>query len=250
MNLPPVLRRLAARVAIFTLCAMAALCGRAALADTSPSPPTAPPASGPAPGGIATPVPATAPPMPAPPAPAPPVQPESAVPFVFTRPGKRYVTWDLNVEGAGGRVFTEPAQWTGFGRVRAGVLWVRDPDFFTLGVNYEVSGLSSAIVGAQGEWMNLEMGTWGQVGPLFDVAHGGRPGFMASLGWSIVGIEYQGRDMRDADFVSAIYAKLRGPHRDHRVRDPRTLTRATTRSTCRRPAVCTTRWQISPRRTR
>jgi hypothetical protein len=88
---------------------------------------------------------------------------------------------------------------------------VRDPVFLSLGATYELSNLSAATIGVQGEWMNLEVGVWGQAGPIFDVAHGGRPGVMAALGWSIFGVEVQGRDMQDAGFVGAIYAKLRIP---------------------------------------
>ena len=125
--------------------------------------------------------------------------------------GKRYTTWDLNIDGAYGRLFTDPARGAGFGRIRAGVLWVRDPTFLSIGATYELSNFSSATLGVQGEWLNLEMGIWAQAGALIDVDGTPRFGAMAAVGWSIVGVEVQGRDVAGSGFVPAVFAKLRIP---------------------------------------
>src|SRR2546426_330490 len=69
--------------------------------------------------------------------------------------GERATTWDLNVEGAYGRAFGNVDRMTGFGRIRGGILRVREPWFFALGATYEISDLTPATFGLQGEAMHL-----------------------------------------------------------------------------------------------
>jgi hypothetical protein len=183
----------------------------------APQPATAPPATAPA----ATAPPATAPPATTPPipesAPAPaaapvvaPAPPTATPPISFAALGKRYTSWDANLEGGVGRVLTPPGETVGLGRVRAGVLWVRDPNFFSLGVTYELSHMSAATLGVQAEYLSLETGFFAQIGPLVDVADKGKLGFMTSIGVSLFGIEYQGRDY-NGGYASAVFGKLRIP---------------------------------------
>jgi hypothetical protein len=149
------------------------------------------------------------PPSPTSPPPAAPFA--SPTPKLGSGPGKRYTTWDANIEGAYGRLFTDPAQSTGFGRVRGGVLWVRDPTFYSLGLTYEASDKSAATLGVQGEWLHLELGVWAQAGALVDVAHGARLGAMGALGWSVIGGEIQARDLEGQGMTTALFIKLRIP---------------------------------------
>ena len=124
---------------------------------------------------------------------------------------KRYNSWDANIDGGIGRVF-DPGETTGLLRVRAGVLFIRDPHFLALGATYELSHLSAATLGIQGEYLHLESGVWLQAGPLLDVgSNKPRFGWMGSLGWSLLGVEYQGRDYNGNGYVSAVFAKLRIP---------------------------------------
>jgi hypothetical protein len=191
-----------------------------AVAPVAPAPAPAPvdPAA-PVPAPVAPaepPAPAPAPVAPAPVAPAPAAAPPGATmaaPAVGNQMLKRYTSWDANIEGGVGRVLTGPGETTGLVRARAGVLVIRDPSFFAVGATYELSHLSAATLGVQAEYLNLESGFWGQIGPLVDVAaeRNVRLGFMASAGISVFGVEYQGRDYNSYGFSSAIFAKLRIP---------------------------------------
>ena len=48
--------------------------------------------------------------------------------------GKRMLTWDANIDGAYGYIFGSKKTDTGFVRLRGGLLWVRDPNFFSVGL--------------------------------------------------------------------------------------------------------------------
>jgi hypothetical protein len=124
---------------------------------------------------------------------------------------KRYNSWDANIEGGVGRVFS-PGETVGLLRARAGVLFIRDPIFYALGATYELSHLSAATLGIQGDFLHLESGFWAQAGPLLDVAapHP-RLGWMGSVGVSLIGVEYQGRDYNGYGYSSAIFGKVRIP---------------------------------------
>jgi hypothetical protein len=122
---------------------------------------------------------------------------------------QRANTWDLNIDGAFGRFFGDDARWTGFVRARAGILFVREPLYNAIGLTYEYSSLSNATFGIQAEILHLDSGFWGQVGGLLDVS--GRPGIMAAVGFSLVGIEAQYRSYDGLGDGIAIYAKLRAP---------------------------------------
>jgi hypothetical protein len=126
-------------------------------------------------------------------------------------PRERRTTWDLNLDGALGRLLTDPGQWTGFGRVRGGILHIRDSLYFSLGLTYEISDKTAATFGLQGEVMHLESGFWLQVGGLLDIQP--KPGVMASVGWSILGFEFQYRNYEDTGPVAALFGKIRIPLR-------------------------------------
>lgn len=118
-------------------------------------------------------------------------------------------TWDLNLEGAIGRFYGDSNAWTGFGRVRAGALFIREPLYLALGATYEISNLQKATFGIQGEVLHLDMGFWAQGGGLLDVS--GHPGGMLALGWSLFGVEGQVRDYDGRGTGAAVYAKIRFP---------------------------------------
>jgi hypothetical protein len=122
---------------------------------------------------------------------------------------KSYTSWGANLDFGVGRVLS-PGETVTMGRARAGVLVIRDPSFYSIGVTYELSQISTATLGVQAEYLHLDSGLWGQVGPLFDVGNRGKFGFMAALGFSLIGVEYQGRDYMDG-FSSVLFAKIRIP---------------------------------------
>ncbi len=160
-----------------------------------------------------TPVPQDAPTPPPPKAQPGPMTPPLAVLRGDIVPHERYWDWDLNIEGAAGRLFPDGSKnrWTGFGRIRAGVLHQHDSFFIGLGPTYEISDLQLATFGLQADLVHLESGFWGQVGGLLDTHP--HPGFMAAAGYSLLGVEVQGREYNKdgIGFAPAVYLKLRAP---------------------------------------
>ncbi len=162
-----------------------------------------------APAAPMPPGPASVVPSPAPPSPTP------AAAVVALNPGagihERRTTWDANVEGAFGATLATPARASGFGRARLGVLHIRDSLYLSAGFTFEASDRIPATFGVQGEALHLETGFWFQTGALLDVRP--RPGFMASVGWSVLGFEFQYRDYETLGPTAAVYGKLRIPVR-------------------------------------
>ena len=165
-----------------------------------------------APPGAAMPEPATTEPATTPPATGAPKKPKRKV--FGNSPddvGERALTWDLNIEGAYGRAFGDLQKPAGFGRIRGGVLRIREPFFYALGATYEISPFTPATFGIQGEAMHLSTGVWLQAGAMIDIQP--KPGVMASFGWSLFGaeIQYRSYDKYNLNGTVAVYAKLRIP---------------------------------------
>ncbi|WP_428261718.1 hypothetical protein [Haliangium sp.] len=167
--------------------------------DGAPAPATAPQ---PTPSSDGAPAPATAP-QPTPssdsaPAPATAPQPSPralpmGTPAMFL-PRRTGLSWDLEL-GLGLRLYDNEDTADLFaGRVRAGVLWVYEPSFVSLGATAEIGGLASLGFGAQLSYTHLYRGLWGQLGASWLPGDDG--GTMASLGagWSLFGLEWQIRD--------------------------------------------------------
>lgn len=126
----------------------------------------------------------------------------------------KYTTWDANLDGAIGYSWEGANHLSGFGRARAGILFVNEediqaPHFYTLGATYEFSEFSPATFGLQFEHMSLNSGTWFQLGALVDIQP--RPGFMIAGGLSLLGVEAQVRWAENEGAFFAIYGKLRIP---------------------------------------
>jgi hypothetical protein len=152
----------------------------------------------------------------APSAPPPPgfAPPKLAAPALKTQRRVPYWTWDANVEGGLGAYFLDGARFSGFGRVRGGVLRVdeqsiSEPRFLALGMTYEISNLSPAAFGVELETLGLASGLWAQLGAFVDIQP--RPGAKLGLGWSMFGVEGQLRWDRNDGVIWAAYAKLRVP---------------------------------------
>lgn len=193
--------------------------------EALPTPPATPPttSTGPTPSPSAPPTDASGTPSvspaPAPPpgshwvlvqdAPPPPSPPGPPVPSERRPVYLHLNTWDLNLEGAFGRFFADAPTLTGFGRVRAGALFIREPLYLALGLTYEYSNLEKATFGVQGEVLHLDSGFWAQAGAQLDTD--GHPGGMLSAGWSLFGVEAQLREYDGRGTGVALYGKLRIP---------------------------------------
>ena len=187
-------------------------------AQTSEAPAT------PAPADAAEPVPASAPkPAPATPA-ATPAAPEPSAAATRRPEPRRELTWDLNLEGGLGHSLADGGGFSGFGRVRGGLLLidasqVGAPRFYSLGVFTDLSNLDPearavrdgmiVTYGVQGEVLDLNSGLWAQLGIGVDTAP--RPVFVGSVGWSLFGFEAQGRFDPEAGAYAALFGKLRVP---------------------------------------
>jgi hypothetical protein len=168
------------------------------------------PAPAPAPAAPSTPETSPTPPPAAPPA----TQTSPAAPRAVTYIGapagyRRATTWDLNLDGAIGSTLGSAHALTGFGRVRAGVLAIRDANIFALGATYEYSNLQNATFGIQAEYISDNSGMWMQLGALLDTQP--RPGAMLAVGYTLLGVEGQVRSYEPTGATFAVYAKLRIP---------------------------------------
>ena len=134
----------------------------------------------------------------------------AAPPIVPSSFGRKFTTWDASLDAGYGHQFGDNARGLWLGRAGAGLLFVRDPSFYTLGLSYEYSTLSRASLGLDAEVMQLDSGLWVQVRASSDLDHGMRPGASLSLGWSLFAIEADVRS-RESGAVTALYGKLRIP---------------------------------------
>jgi len=128
-----------------------------------------------------------------------------AGPFVLDRA----TTWDLDVEGGVGRYFGSSDRWAGLVRGRAGILFVRDPVYDSVGVSFEYSSLSKATFGVEVEIARVDAGFWAQAGALLDVS--ARPGGLISAGWSLFGLEAQLRSFPGLGLGVTVFAKVSVP---------------------------------------
>jgi len=107
--------------------------------------------------------------------------------FQTGTPFRQGVSWDasfaLGYRFSGGKSM--------FTRARTGILIVREPVFLSLGPFFDVHFSENHQFGLQGEFMHLWSGTWAQAGIFKELE--GDAGFLASIGWSVFGVEYQNK---------------------------------------------------------
>lgn len=123
---------------------------------------------------------------------------------------------DLDIEGGGGFFWGNRTSGIGFGRVRSGVMFTGYPLTISVGATFEINNVSMATYGAQIELLHIPSGLWAQLGPTVDGR--GNFGGIASVGWSVIGIEAQFRgfdEVRPSAFQGgygfAFVGKLRLP---------------------------------------
>jgi hypothetical protein len=124
---------------------------------------------------------------------------------------RREVSWDMNLELGGGQSYsTSHRAWEAMGRARLGFLYRRTPLVGAIGGTYELSTLSRATLGLQGELFQPKSGAWIQAALLFD-ADANRWGVAPALGYRYVGVEAQFRALPDVGPSAVVLLKLRLP---------------------------------------
>lgn len=185
--------------------ALALLWNPAAAIGQESAPPTGPTTTAPA-AESPSPSPATEPPN----AQASATQAELKVPKIdLSMAARRGVSWDLQPEGGVIAVGGPSLRYRGLGRLRAGVLVVREPLYQAYGLQLEGWGQSRLALGVQAELTHLWSGFWGQLGVA--LASGWHPQFEASVGWSVIGVEGQMLVLPRGAYRWAFITKLRVP---------------------------------------
>lgn len=102
----------------------------------------------------------------------------------------RLETWDLDaVVGAGPRL--GGGETLVLGRVRAGVLFVREPHFWSLGLTGEIASRRAFALGVEGGLTSDSNGTWVQLGASRALTRNAWSGHV-TVGWTLVGVELRG----------------------------------------------------------
>lgn len=138
---------------------------------------------------------------------APVANPDAGAPATDNSPTKyrgsidayyKYTGLDLDISGGGGYHWGTNDQKAGiaFGRVRGGIMHVSWPFMYAVGATYEINNMSPAAWGAQAEILHIGAGIWAQVGASVD--YKAQFAGIASVGWSMLGIEAQIRGYKDA----------------------------------------------------
>jgi hypothetical protein len=122
---------------------------------------------------------------------------------------QRANTWDLNLEGGYGKELNDGGKWLGWGRLRAGLLLVREPRYLMLGATAELASRQRVTLGLQGELADATSGLWLQAGPTLDVR--GNFGGMLAVGLSFLGVEIQRRPVDGLGDSTILLGKLRLP---------------------------------------
>lgn len=120
-------------------------------------------------------------------------------------------TWDLDLNVGYGRRFAPDPGGSWAARARAGVLFIREPRFYALGVTAHAASDLPAAFGVEAEYLSTEAGVWVAPGVQLDVA--GHPGASLAAGFSVLGVSAQLRRTRDGDTSTAALLTVRLPVR-------------------------------------
>jgi hypothetical protein len=122
-------------------------------------------------------------------------------------PQRRGISWDFQIEGGWAASLKNelPHHW--FGRARAGMLFLAEPQMYAIGPTFELGGLIGSGVGGQIDVIQLATGFSLEAGAAvsFD-------GFLVShlsLGYALFGVEWQQR--YGSAPAAALLFKLRIP---------------------------------------
>jgi hypothetical protein len=133
------------------------------------------------------------------------------VPMTAGEPGLRHLTWDLDLNGGVGREFSDGNAYFGTARARTGVLWIREPRYYSLGATASVSSRLPLAFGVEAEYLNTASGFWIEPHAFLDVE--GHPGGALTLGFGIFGLSGQVRQVEGGDSSTALCLLLRLPVR-------------------------------------
>ncbi|MSP25227.1 MAG: hypothetical protein EXR75_08695 [Myxococcales bacterium] len=133
-------------------------------------------------------------------------------------PGMR-LGLDVNIEGGAGSL-TSYGELLGLARIRVGMLATIESTnpqesliFVAVSPVFQLSAISPATVGIETEFTHIGSGFWAQAAALVDVAEV-EPGWAASVGWSIFGVQLERHVVHDGSgphAVTALFGKLRAP---------------------------------------
>ena len=108
---------------------------------------------------------------------------------VLIRPMFAGSFWDLEIEGGYGLHSRRDVDNPWMGRIRAGVLEIQDPWFASLGLGFELGGLTGMGAGIHGVLSHYTTGMWAQGFANLSFERNAVVG--AAVGWSVLGIEMQ-----------------------------------------------------------
>jgi len=122
-------------------------------------------------------------------------------------PQRRGISWDLQIEGGWAASLKNelPHHW--FGRARAGMLFLAEPQMYAFGPTFELGGLIGSGVGGQIDIIQLATGFSLEAGAA--VSFDGVVVSHLSLGYALLGVEWQQRF--GSAHAAALLFKLRIP---------------------------------------
>jgi hypothetical protein len=129
---------------------------------------------------------------------------------MFNIPRRRGVSWDLEIEG-GLRLAQsdELGASTLMGRLKLGVMLVREPLYLSLMATGELGGVASRGIGAQLQLTHVWSGLWAHLGGAW--SRNDTAVVSAAVGWALLGVEWQ-RALTSSDSLGdALFLELRLP---------------------------------------
>lgn len=122
-------------------------------------------------------------------------------------PQRRGISWDFQIEGGWAASLKNELPHHLFGRARAGMLIMHEPQMYAFGPTFELGGLIGSGVGGQIDIIQLATGFSLEAGAAVSLN-----GFLVShlsLGYALLGVEWQQRF--GSDHAAALLFKLRLP---------------------------------------
>ena len=95
------------------------------------------------------------------------------------------------------------------GRLKLGVMLIREPLYFSLMATGELGGVASRGIGAQLQITHVWSGLWGHVGGTW--SRNDTAVVSAAVGWALLGLEWQRELTSSESLGDALFLELRVP---------------------------------------